>query len=486
MIKKYRSVIKIFAFFLLGAMLFALVSCSKPDLPDEPVQNPQTTTPTLSIDDIYPYPEHDFGGEAIKILARNDGYGGQDFEDIYVEAMSGEVLNDAVYKRTSAVEEKYNVSFEVTYNADPVSLTSKNVQAGDDAYQIVQEKLWFLQQNLATKNYLLDFNKIADVTLEAPWYNQSIVNDVAINKKVTVLGGDMTISDKSGIGGMVFNKKMVVDYGMDDMYTLVKEGKWTLDAMYALMKLTSKDLNGDGKMTLEDDQWGLLAEHLINWGFLIGSGNRLADLDADGIPYITAGTPKFLSDFELILDILYDDQNRIFGPLIEDYTEPFMENRIFLNANVMSTFFLLRAMEDDFGIIPNPKRDEQQADYFSHISPFVSRVIAVPISCQNIEMVGAVIDAMSRESTNTVVPAYFDNLLNNKIARDEESIEMLKLIFDSVVYDIGSIFNWGNLWIMHQQFMDTKSRDYVSFLEKNMGAIQAALDATVEEMVKYD
>ena len=89
---------------------------------------------------------------------------------------------------------------------------------------------------------------------------------------------------------------------------------------------------------------------------------------------------------------------------------------------------------------------------------------------------------MARESTNTVMPAYYDNLLNNKIARDDESIEMLKITFGSVVYDIGAVYNWGGLWLMHQGFINSKSRDYVSFYEKNASAIQAALDITIEEM----
>ena len=439
-----------------------------------------------SIEDIYPYPEHDFGGGVIKVLARRDGYGGQDYEDICADEETGEVLNDAVYNRTAGVEEKYNINIEIVYSDDPVGLTARNVKADDDAYQIIQEKLIYLQQTLATQNYLYDFNKIPGVTLNAPWYNQNIIKDLSLNKKVTALGGDMTVSDKSGIEIAMFNKKIAADNGLENMYQTVRDGKWTLDKLHELIKITSRDLNGDGQMKLADDQWGLLAEDLIAWVFLVGSGNRLADLDADGIPYITTMTPKFLSDLDKILDIMFDKENRGVGPRIEDYTETFIDNRNFLQINVMSTLVLMRAMETDFGIIPPPKYDEAQLDYISTMSPWVSRFIAVPVTCQNTETVGAVIDALSRESTNTVMPAYYENLINNKIARDEESIEMLQMIFNSVVYDIGSVYNWGNLWLMHQQFIGGGNKNYVSFYEKNANAIEAALNKTIEEMMNYD
>ena len=478
---------KIILFLSIG-LFVSLISCKKPDVSNGQAEDPAAaqSEASVSIEQAYPYAEHDFDGAAIKILAREDGYGGQDFEDIFVAEMNGEVLNDAVYNRTLAVAEKYNVEFEIAYSGDPVGMTAKNAKAGDDAHQIVQEKLIYLQQTLAAQNYLCDFNKIYSVALEAPWYNQNILRDLSINKKVTVLGGDMAVSDKSGINVTMFNKKMVLDYGLGDMYKIVREGKWTLGKLQELAKATSKDLNGDGKMRFEDDQWGLMAEHLVAWCLLVSGGSRLADLDSDGMPYITANTPKAISDWDKILDIMYDKDSRTMHSTIEGYTDIFMEGRNFLQINVMSTLFLMRAMEEDFGIIPPPKCDEAQKDYMTAMSPWVSRFIAVPSTCQNTEMVGAVIDALSRESTNTVMPAYYDNLINNKIARDEESIEMLKMIFDSVVYDIGSIYNWGNIWLMHQGFMDGGSKDYVSFYEKNSAAIQADLDKTIEAMLRND
>ena len=494
MIKRYKSskhFLKIVSLFLLVSMFAGLISCKTPDVPtdknesDTLTKNFGSTESVTSIDDIYPYPEHNFGGAVIKVLARNDGYGGQDYEDILVEEMNGEVLNDAVYKRTATVEEKYNVKLEITYDKDPSILTSKNVMAGEDAYQFLQEKLIKLQP-LAVQNNLIDFNIIAAITLEAPWYNQNMIKDLAINKKVTALGGDMTVSDKSGVMVTVFNKKMVVENGMEDMYQIVRGGKWTLDKLHELIKITSKDLNGDGKMTLKDDRWGFMAENLVDWTLLTGSGNRLAALDENGIPYITAKTPKFLSDLDRILDIMYDKKSRVKSELIEDYYNVFMDNRNFLQINAMSTIFMMRGMENDFGIIPIPKLDEQQPDYITTMSPFVSRFIAVPSTCQEVEMTGAVIDAMARESANTVMPAYYGNLLNNKIARDEESVEMLKIIFDSVIYDIGAVYNWGNLWLMHQQFIDSGSRDYVSFFEKHEPEIQKALDDTINEMLNHN
>ncbi|MCL2776063.1 MAG: hypothetical protein FWD71_22380, partial [Oscillospiraceae bacterium] len=394
-----------------------------------------TGTTATPLDELYPYPDHDYGGATVNILARKDNWAGgsQDFEDLTVDNLTGEVLNDAVYNRTKTVEDKYNVQVKVDYSTDPTTATTKSVKAGDDAYQLVQEKMAFISGTLATQNYLTDLKTVQSINLTAPWYNQNAIKDVSINNKVPVLGGDMTVSDKSGVVMIVFNKKLQQQYGIEDLYSTVKDGKWTLDKMHEIMTQTATDLNGDGKMTFADDQWGLVSEDFGGWMLAVASGDRLANLDANGIPYMTCTDEKTITDYQKIEQVLYDQQCRASVSDPQQHIDIFMQNRCFFSMDILSSITPLRSMTDDFGIIPMPKQDENQADYISTISPWVSRFIAMPSTCGNPDMVGAVVDAMSRESTSTVVPAYYDNLLNQKIARDDESVEMLKQIFSSVI-----------------------------------------------------
>ena len=440
------------------------------------------------LDELYPYPEYDFKNAVINILARKDGWadGSQDFDDLTVEGETGEVLNDAVYSRTKKVEEKYNMQIAVTPAADAVGTITKSIKAGDDAYQLLQEKLVFMSSNLATQNYLTDLKTVGSINLGAPWYNQNAIKDLSINNKITTIGGDMTVSDKSGVIMAVFNKKMLADYGLENLYATVNEGKWTLDKLYELMIQTTLDLNGDGKMTIKDDQWGLVCEDYAGWMFSVASGNRLANLDDNGIPYMTCVTEKNINDYERIKKILYEQQSRAKVTTPQEHESAFVENRSLFSIGMLSQFTAIRGMEEDFGIIPLPKQDETQSSYISTISPWVSRFIAMPSTCVNPETVGAVIDAMSRESVNTVVPAYYDNLLNMKIARDDESIAMLKMIFDSVIYDIGAVFSWGNIWDEQMMFIGAKKEDYLGNYERIQGKVETALAKTIDTMAQFD
>ena len=179
------------------------------------------------------------------------------------------------------------------------------------------------------------------------------------------------------------------------------------------------------------------------------------------------------------MNLMYDDQARSgHGYLAEDYTNIFSENRALFHANVLSSITLLREMEASFGIIPIPKYDTAQSEYITTFSSFVSRYIAVPSINADLNMTGVILDAMSR--TGDVAEAYYDIVLTGRTIRDEESSAMLDIIFDSIFCDIGSIYNWNNVWFMYQGFFDSGSRDFTSTWKGVEKGAQTAMETTIQ------
>ena len=70
---------------------------------------------------------------------------------------------------------------------------------------------------------------------------------------------------------------------------------------------------------------------------------------------------------------------------------------------------------------------------------------------------------------------------HGKITRDEESVDMLDLIFDNRVYDIGSIFNFGGFGQDMYQLSVTYKSDYASLWAKNESKYQTKLDKFVSD-----
>jgi hypothetical protein len=209
--------------------------------------------------------------------------------------------------------------------------------------------------------------------------------------------------------------------------------------MEQMMKAVIHDLNGDGAMD-ENDRYGYLAhpkEVLPN--FWIAAGAVSVGKDESDMPYLAMGSEKFLTVFERTFSMLWDSGAYYLAKggmdIPEDAIEMFSNNQ---SLFIDSTFFAIegmRSMETDFGIIPYPKYDEKQPDYVSRVEYYMAQQI--PITNNDPERAGVMLEALNSESAKTIFPAFFETALKTKYARDDESAEMLDLIIRTLVIDIG-------------------------------------------------
>ena len=81
---------------------------------------------------------------------------------------------------------------------------------------------------------------------------------------------------------------------------------------------------------------------------------------------------------------------------------------------------------------------------------------------------------------------FYNNLLERKIAYDDESAEMLNYIFDHMIYDTGNIGNYARLaedliW-MTQDY----NKGISSFLAGKLTAAKRQVDKMVNAVNKYE
>ena len=136
-------------------------------------------------------------------------------------------------------------------------------------------------------------------------------------------------------------------------------------------------------------------------------------------------------------------------------------------------------MENDFGIIPYPKLDENQERYYSRVSYYNAPI--VPITNNTPEKTGAVLEYFNYVSHDTVIPAYCDVVLYGKVTRDEDSRDMLDIIFNSRVVDIGDTTMCSTIRDgVFEKMMLNDDRDIAS----KVPVIQTKLDEFVEKIPK--
>lgn len=143
----------------------------------------------------------------------------------------------------------------------------------------------------------------------------------------------------------------------------------------------------------------------------------------------------------------------------------------------------LRGYENDYGILPFPKWDAAQEEYYS-VCDAGCNVLAVPITAQNTEMIGVMVESLSAYAWKTVLPTYYDIALDAKSTRDEESVEMLDIVLENRVIDFAYLYDGWNGWVFTLPELVSSKKGFASLYASKEPAklkyYQKVLDFFVE------
>ena len=100
----------------------------------------------------------------------------------------------------------------------------------------------------------------------------------------------------------------------------------------------------------------------------------------------------------------------------------------------------------------------------------------------DLERTGAIIEALSAEGYYTLKPAYYETVLKGKSVRDDESSEMLDIIFANRVYDLEYMYDWGGIVAP----LYNSDGNVASLIASKYDAAVEAMNKTIEDYKKFD
>ena len=422
----------------------------------------------------------DFGGYEFCILTTNDDL--HDYplhtRDIYAEEETGEPMNDATYRRNREAENKFNIQIKMAAEPEPggpYDALRKAVNAGEDIYDLFLAFEMGGSGPAASNGFLLNWKNVPYVNLEKPYWSSEVAEQLSVGDKMFLALSDLSVGSNEYLYAVFFNKQVQQEQGVEDLYEVVKSGAWTIDKAAEVSKGIARDLDGDGQMG-EQDQWGIIMNYGAQ-GLFYSCGNMVMRKDENNIPYIDYVTERSINSFDKAFELCRSDYT-IYDPNWTEearYFKIFSENRALLMFKYLTAPQILRGMETDFGILPYPKLDEAQQKYYSFMDGH-TLLMGIPTPASNLERTGAIIEEMSYLSYKYLVPAYYDVLLKTKFSRDNESAEMLDIIYSGRIFDFGYVYdNWIISYTFQNQINENK-REFASVVEKNMGKAQANLE----------
>lgn len=417
--------------------------------------------------------------------------------EIYAAEESGEPINDAVYRRNRIVEDLYNMEIvlvPLSYGdrGSHSNIALRSILAGDDAYDAALTIGTSLPPILGNNDNTIDLFEIPGLDLSSSWWDQNSVNDLSIAKELHVVTGDITLYSAFASGTFYANKPLITDYNLQDPYELVRENKWTWDAVYSMAIAVTTDVNGDGVMDITVDQYGIGVENMCAGITVRGSGERITRKDADDIPYLSVNTERTIQAMEKVFDVVFNKDISINGSELVGYDSmyfnfflpKFQENRILFLYHALFNSLNMRDMESDFCILPPPMLDESQSRYYSCINETWGTYMWIPATNADHARTGNILQALGYYSQQFVTPAFWDVTVTNKVIRDEDSSEMLDIILKSRTYDMGTIYNWNDLENkFFRSGIRSRTNTFVSDYEKHESSVKTTMEKTLNEIL---
>ncbi len=478
---------------LLAALLSAsVVSCGNsapaqgPDAPaaDSPTADASAaeTTEALNESELDPLPQKDMDGFELRFYNYDDSWLTWAIMQMDAEAENGDNVNDAIYRRNRRVEEQYNCEISETLVKNTNEDIKKIVMSGDDVYQIM-----LVYDELCASDYcaglITTWDKLQYVDFSHSWWSQNAIDVFSLKGKQFAAVGDLSLGMASRGFVLLFNKDLMksVD-GAVNLYDAVRDGTWTLDAFASLCRDFARDLNGDGIMD-DKDMWPVTGAIKLHFGSLVtGCGVKYIDLNTDGDPYFAIpGNEYAMNVFEKIFNI--HDGTNIYYKLVNDVhngsTESrviFSEGRQLFQGTSTKGISYYRDCDFDIGIIPYPKYDSAQEDYYILTSGTGVLTIPATLPEEKYENVGILVDALARDSHYELLPTYREVVLKTKYSRDEDSAEMLDIIFNAGTFDLGlSIWPDVTYYKYMESYLNMRN-DFASLTEKQVNAVQGKID----------
>lgn len=444
---------------------------------DDQTTPPETETETTALSDNVPV--LDFGGAEFRTIEQSSTK-----YSFYSAESTGDIISDTIYERNSKIEERFNVTFAPTISewyTDISSHVKQSVMAGADDYDLVFGQI-FDTSTLAMNGMCLNWNILPHMDLTKPWYTANI-QKASIGDKLFMIESDLSTSYTDQTWMIVYNQTKAEQYqNFPDLYSLVREGKWTIDKMSYLIADKYQDLNGDSERN-EGDFFGMIANQdgCQLAAFVYGSDVRLAAIEDDMTVSNPIGEEKSINAIMKLHDLFNVNPGSVSKMTDKKIkTEFTTAKKFFVDGSVLfapvqvSTLMSeeFRSFEDHYGVLPIPKYDEAQKDYHTVVDGGAN-IMVVPASAPtgSYELIGAITESLSAASYLDLTPVYCGIALEQKGTRDDDSIEILRMILDSRVIDFAYLYDGFKGWVMKLPDMISSSSSIASKIESQKKAV---------------
>lgn len=368
--------------------------------------------------------------------------------EFYAEE-TGDVIDDAIFNRNIAVEDRLGIEFEYVEEKGSSSdyenwiKKAENDWQADNSYDIYagySRSAPLMTLKGMTVN-LLDYEAFS---VEKPWWPEALTTECTINDKLYFCSGDISTNLLWMMIGTFYNRELYNTYFPTEKspMDMVEDNEWTMEKFFSMVQDIYTD---DGNAKKDDaDFYGLVLYETNIDAFQTGAGIISIERDPENGLKISEGwnSQRCADACELVgnfIDsdgVIYNTSTKIRNIFYEERAL-FITDRLFIVAGKDTSE--TGKIEFSYGLVPQPKFDTQQESYLTNVGhPFT--MYAVNSQSKKIEAAVTTLEAIGSANHRTVTPAVFEVAMKVRYTDDPQTSGMYDLLREGISFDIGRLY----------------------------------------------
>ena len=412
--------------------------------------------------------------------------------EFYAEE-TGDVIDDAIFNRNIAVEDRLGIEFEYVEEKGSSSdyenwiKKAENDWQADNSYDIYagySRSAPLMTLKGMTVN-LLDYEAFS---VEKPWWPEALTTECTINDKLYFCSGDISTNLLWMMIGTFYNRELYNTYfpAEKSPMDMVEDNEWTMEKFFSMVQDIYTD---DGNSKKDDaDFYGLVLYETNIDAFQTGAGIISIERDPENGLKISEGwnSQRCADACELVgnfIDsdgVIYNTSTKIRNIFYEERAL-FITDRLFIVAGKDTSE--TGKIEFSYGLVPQPKFDTQQESYLTNVGhPFT--MYAVNSQSKKIEASVTTLEAIGSANHRTVTPAVFEVAMKVRYTDDPQTSSMYDLLREGISFDIGrlyaSTFQNGTANLFRTTAKSGNPAGLLSNIKKNEKVIKKGITTIME------
>lgn len=437
-----------------------------------------------------------YDGKVLRVLNIREDYLFSKLQFAPDAELQDEPVNVAAYERNNKLQSTFGFTIETEF-AEAFDAFEKRVDtdynAGTATYDVAATGIQTMAF-IARNGHLLDLYDLDDskFKFDGDWWDTAIMEDISIMNRLYFTAGDLLLMDDENTRCIFYNKDIAENNELGNFNDLVVNKKWTIDKLHEMCTTAARE-DGDGQRTvLNDDVWGLVSAAFDTYSLILGADCPQVIKDENDVPVLNMLAEYNTNVFYKVHDFMTDKNCTAWTEQYYAWNAP-DAGKVMENFYINKALFLvgtisnvnsdtLRNAEIRYGILPMPLYDENQETYATTINPYHFQAVGIVGTCapDDYEFVSAALEALAYTSKTTITPEYYDRTLKTKrFPDDDDSPEILDLIFSNRLADISVIFNWDDCIQYYNQLVVKESPDLASHIQSRQAAFKSDLEKTM-------